>query len=62
MTAAEIIAELMKFPPHLPVRVVICNIARSDELGDYDVLVHPSEGTEADIVRYEGSYILIQGK
>lgn len=62
MTAAEIIAELQKFPPHLPVRVVTTEVYHADELGESQITLCEEDATEADFVSYQGTHILIQGK
>ena len=62
MTVSELITELQKCAPSLPVRVVSGDLNHGDEAGDYTVMITPDDATEADSVRYEGSYILVQGK
>ena len=62
MTAAEIIAELIKFPPNLPVRVVTQSVYHADESGESQITLCEQDATEADYVRYEGNHVLIQGK
>ena len=54
MTAAEIISELMKFPPHLPVRVVTQEVFIADELGETMITLCENDATEADYVTYQG--------
>ena len=62
MTAAEVIAELMKFPPHMPVKVVTSECYFADESGESQITLCEEDATEADYVRYQGNHILIQGK
>lgn len=63
MTVTELIEELKRLPPHLPVRVMPESITLRDEHGEGDVPLWPAlDATEVDFVRYEGSYVLVQGK
>lgn len=63
MTVTDLIEELKRIPPHLPVRVMPESITLCDENGESEITLEAScDATEVDFVRYEGSYVLVQGK
>lgn len=68
MNVRDLIDELSKYPPHVEVRVFIPTIYGSfDDKGNFmpERIIPLSKDTDsaiADIVRYEGSHILIESK
>jgi hypothetical protein len=62
VTNQQLQDELARYPGHLPVRVVmrevyVCN----DQVGELRFDMDSSDASEADDVRFEGAYILIEG-
>lgn len=68
MNVQDLIDELSKMPPHLPVRVFIPTVyGGNDGDGNFDpdLEVHLSkdcDSWDADKVRYEGGHILIEAE
>ena len=61
MNAAELIAELQKWPPGCPVRVLTRSAFTRDENGESMVDLCEEDAQEADEVRPGGGYVLIWG-
>ena len=61
MTAADLIAELGKFPPNQQVRVCTRTAISADESGEWEWSLHEGDAQEADEVRNEGAFVLIWG-
>lgn len=61
MNVGELIAELEKFPPGKPVRVVLRAIVSPDDDDSYMPLCD-ADASEADEVRNAGPFVLIRGK
>lgn len=63
MTVSDLIAELQRYPGHLPVKLLLSEVmyqpgetdARSIYLTDMDAI-------EADVVRFEGTFVLVESK
>lgn len=67
MTASDLIAELQRYPGHLPVKILLSEvIGGNDDSGNFnDELVQvltPADAIEADRVIFEGTYLLIESK
>lgn len=62
MTVEQLIRELRAMPPQLAVRVVVGNITRGDEQGEYETPLNETDATEAEDVLHRGAYVLIQGR
>lgn len=62
MTVSEVIAELQRWPGHLPVLVLMSEVwMTSPERGDDFVKLSDGEAIDATDVRYEGSYVVVIG-
>jgi len=62
MTCAELIAELQKYPPDKPVRVLLQKVDAVDEIdGDYEITLCDEDARPVDEVRNLGSHVLIKG-
>lgn len=61
MNVEQLIAELRKHPPHLPVRVVPSEVYFADENGESNISLCVEDATEADEVSWQGGFVLIQG-
>ena len=66
MNVREVIEELSKYPQHLPVKVLLSEVYGGYCDGQFvDDLVMdlcPEDAIEADYVRYEGQFVLIESK
>jgi hypothetical protein len=67
MTVADLIDELKRQPGYLPVKVVLTEIYGCyDDTGkfrdDKAMVLSPEDAIEADVVRHEGQFVLIQSK
>ncbi len=68
MNVRDLIDELSRMPQHVPVRVFVPMIyGGNDNQGQFNgemeiPLSKDSDATEADIVRFEGNHVLIEGK
>lgn len=62
MTVADLIQELLRFPAHKPVRVVISEFQMLDEAGDYFINLSDEDAEEIDAATDMGSHILIRGR
>ena len=64
MTNAELIAELSRYPSHVPVKVLLSEVIPfSPETGsEAPIMLCPEDAIEADTVIYEGAFILIESK
>lgn len=62
MTCAELIAELQKYPPAKPVRVVLHSITHIDEVGDMEITLCDADAMPAKDVSYQGAFVLIRSQ
>lgn len=67
MTVAQLIEELNRQPAHLPVKVLLSKVfGARDERGEWNdglvVELSDEDAIEAHIVRFEGSYVMIESK
>ncbi len=60
MTVAELIAELQKHPPHMPVTAFIPTIDGDNELGYFVYEMTQAESREITDVRFEGRFIALE--
>ena len=61
MTVADVIAELQRYPQHLPVRVLVSSVIVCDETGEGEIHLSEFDATEATDVRFEGGHVLVSG-
>lgn len=62
MNVQQVIEELQKWPPYVPVRVVSGDVYFADEAGETLIPLCIEDATEADVVSGQGGFVLIQGK
>lgn len=64
MNVRDLIDELSRLPPHLPVKVLLSEVIMLPQEGGepYEVTLSAEDAIEADRVRYEGNHILIESR
>ena len=62
MTVAELIRELQAMPQHRRVHVTQARVYMATEAGEYAIELSEEDATEADDVRDQGAFVLIQGR
>jgi methanogenic corrinoid protein MtbC1 len=66
MNVEQVIEELSKYPRHLPVKVLLSEVYGGYVDGQFNdeicMDLCPEDAIEADYVRYEGQFVLIESK
>jgi hypothetical protein len=63
VTVADLIAELQRYPGHLPVKVAISEVACPNESGDIRFhFLTRDDAIEAEAVVFEGTHVLLESK
>jgi hypothetical protein len=64
VSVADLIEELKKYPPYIPVKVLTSHVITGPESGGEAVEIDlgPEDALEADVVIFEGSHVLIESK
>jgi len=64
MIVSELIAELQRLPPYLPVKILIAEISEHDgESGErIYITLSPEDARTAHTVIHEGNYVLIESE
>lgn len=64
MSVADLIEELKKYPPHIPVKVLLSSVITGPESGGEPVQINlgPEEALEAGAVIFEGNHVLIESR
>lgn len=62
MNVADLIAELSKYPDHLPVKVLLSTVIISGDHEPYEEPLCENDAIEAEVVRPGGNHVLIVSK
>ena len=62
MKVTELITELQKMPPNMPVRVVVESVTHVGEFGDEEISLNDSDAMESDTVQNVGNCVLVKGR
>lgn len=67
MTVADLIDELKKYSPHLPVKVMLSEVYggfndSGEFVDDMRIPLTKEDALDADVVRHEGNHVLIESK
>lgn len=61
MTVSDLIAELQRMPPSLPVKMLMTDITMIDEQGEYSMSLNEEDAETVGYVQHAGGYVLMKG-
>lgn len=61
MTVSDLIAELQRMPPSLPVKMLMTDIIMIDEQGEYSISPSEEDAETVGYVQHAGGYVLMKG-
>ena len=61
MTVSDLIEELQRMPPSLPVKMLMTDIIMIDEQGEYSISLSEEDAETVGYVQNAGGYVLMKG-